>query len=269
MSPRSAPTCEITRRSPTPSVCCAGCSHGTGREALSGRQGGENSIGLVHLGQLRPTDKAYTNQLKAARALEPLFKALSESSRYRTLSDPQLRLSADRRSGTRRQQRRMPDRAGCAACPPHAVPYLHPRRLLAGIDHGQPRVCPHRVGMPTFDAHHASDYMVYAYLQLAQDDAAAKAMQQSLTMKPIDNRASAFAYAAMPARIVLERGDWAAAAALPLARTAESLSVAEISARRGEQRVRARRWRGARRQRCRSAGAADTPGHLAGRGQRV
>jgi hypothetical protein len=38
----------------------------------------------------------------------------------------------------------------------------------------------------------------------------------------VDNFAAAFAYAAMPARMALERGDWAAAAALPLTPAADA-----------------------------------------------
>ena len=77
-------------------------------------------------------------------------------------------------------------------------------------------------GDASFDGHHASDYMVYAHLQLAQDEAARKAMQQSFALKPIDNFAAAFAYAAMPARMALERGDWATAAMLPLSPAADA-----------------------------------------------
>ncbi|MDZ4736480.1 MAG: hypothetical protein SGJ07_09035 [Rhodospirillaceae bacterium] len=71
-------------------------------------------------------------------------------------------------------------------------------------------------GDATFDGHHASDYMVYAHLQLAQDEAARNAMEASLGMKPIDNFGAAYAYAAMPARLALEREDWSAAAQLTL-----------------------------------------------------
>ena len=67
-----------------------------------------------------------------------------------------------------------------------------------------------------FDGHHASDYMVYAHLQLAQDGAAQVAFGQSRAKKAVDNFAAAYAYAAMPARLALERDDWKMAAALPL-----------------------------------------------------
>jgi hypothetical protein len=71
-------------------------------------------------------------------------------------------------------------------------------------------------GDATFDAHHAHDYMVYAHLQLAQDRAAREALELSRGMKLVDNVAAAYAYAAMPARLALERNDWKEAMDLPL-----------------------------------------------------
>jgi hypothetical protein len=68
----------------------------------------------------------------------------------------------------------------------------------------------------TFDAHHAHDYMVYAHLQLAQDRSALEALEKSRSMKPVDSFPSAYAYAAMPARLALERSAWGEASKLPL-----------------------------------------------------
>ncbi len=58
--------------------------------------------------------------------------------------------------------------------------------------------------------------MVYAYLQTAQDEAArgVVATLGSYTRTASGGRGVPFALAAMPARYALERGDWAAAAAL-------------------------------------------------------
>ena len=73
------------------------------------------------------------------------------------------------------------------------------------------------------DYYHAADFTVYAHLQLAQD-AKAKAMIDKAT-KTADTgtRVITFvtftALTAMPARYVLERADWAGAAALPIAST--------------------------------------------------
>jgi hypothetical protein len=66
------------------------------------------------------------------------------------------------------------------------------------------------------EAYHASDYAVYADLQLARDAAAKQAMENALQVKVIaaTQAATAYSTAAMPARYALERGDWAAAKAL-------------------------------------------------------
>ena len=73
------------------------------------------------------------------------------------------------------------------------------------------------------DYYHASDFMVYAYLQLSEDAKARAMIEQSLSTPDRGDRPITFvnftARAAMPARYVLERGDWAGAAALPLAAT--------------------------------------------------
>jgi tetratricopeptide (TPR) repeat protein len=61
---------------------------------------------------------------------------------------------------------------------------------------------------------HALDYMVYAYLQTGQDQAARRAMEGAGGAKGQTRNAHAFAAAAMPARYVLERGAWAEAASL-------------------------------------------------------
>src|SRR6185312_373663 len=58
--------------------------------------------------------------------------------------------------------------------------------------------------------------MVYAHLQLAQDAAARQAMAASRSRPAVDNFGAAYAYAAMPARLLLETGNWAGAAALQL-----------------------------------------------------
>jgi len=63
---------------------------------------------------------------------------------------------------------------------------------------------------------HAMDYMVYADLQMAQDDDAARVVAEAKTMTGADPTAAAtpYALAAIPARYAIERGDWAAARAL-------------------------------------------------------
>ena len=61
------------------------------------------------------------------------------------------------------------------------------------------------------EAYHASDYSVYAYLQLARDSDAKREMEEALKVTST-NPAAAFvrlyAIAAMPARYAMERGAW-------------------------------------------------------------
>ena len=63
------------------------------------------------------------------------------------------------------------------------------------------------------EAYHASDYEVYAYLQLGRDDSALAGMRSALANKPSSPVSPAYNYAAaaMPARYALERGDWCGA----------------------------------------------------------
>src|SRR3954471_12772911 len=66
------------------------------------------------------------------------------------------------------------------------------------------------------EAYHASDYTVYAYLQLGRDDEARRMMEEALRFTGGDTPSPAFPYAAaaMPARLAMERGDWKSATQL-------------------------------------------------------
>ncbi len=68
------------------------------------------------------------------------------------------------------------------------------------------------------EAQHASDYLVYADLQLARDAAASAATQAAfaVTVPAPVPPVTSYARAAMPARLLIERGDWQGAAKLPL-----------------------------------------------------
>src|SRR5581483_9407522 len=60
------------------------------------------------------------------------------------------------------------------------------------------------------EAYHASDYAVYAYLQLARDADARRTMNAAYAIPQYDpgTRTAPYARAAMPARIAVERGAW-------------------------------------------------------------
>jgi tetratricopeptide (TPR) repeat protein len=66
------------------------------------------------------------------------------------------------------------------------------------------------------DQLHGQDYMVYAYLQLAQDKEARAVIDEmtATTGFSPDAPGASFALAASPARYMVERGDWRGAAAL-------------------------------------------------------
>lgn len=176
---------------------------------------------LITSANFNPADKTYANQLKAAGILEPLFTAypnhpgvahyLIHSYDYPPIASQGLTAAK-----------------AYAAIAPDAAHALHmPAHIFTRVGYWKESIAANResarvAGDATFDGHHASDYMVYAHLQLAQDEAARKAMQQSFAMKPVDNFAAAFAYAAMPARRALERGDWATAAVLPMSPAADA-----------------------------------------------
>jgi len=63
---------------------------------------------------------------------------------------------------------------------------------------------------------HAMDYMVYAYLQIARDDAARRVLDESAQAsgQSFMRFAGPYALSAMPARYAIERGDWKGATKL-------------------------------------------------------
>lgn len=72
-------------------------------------------------------------------------------------------------------------------------------------------------GAAAFDELHATDYLVYAYLQQGKIDEAQKLVAKTAAIKKIDNPAqfaAAYAIGAVPARYALERRQWKEAAAL-------------------------------------------------------
>jgi hypothetical protein len=73
-------------------------------------------------------------------------------------------------------------------------------------------------GGGSFDQLHALDYLVYAYLQQAKDSSARRVLAEIQDMTRLDENqfAAAYAFAAAPARLALERHDWKAAAALEI-----------------------------------------------------
>lgn len=173
-----------------------------------------------------PTDKSFANQRKAAAILEPLFQKypnhpgvahyLIHTYDYAELAEKAL--PAARAYGA------------IAPTVPHA---LHmPSHIFARVGLWQEMVEGNRasylaakgelqektLGIGAYDALHAMDYMVFGHLQQAQDAAAKQLVDEAGAIRKVnvENFVAAYAFAAMPARYALERGEWAQAATLSL-----------------------------------------------------
>ena len=87
------------------------------------------------------------------------------------------------------------------------------------------------------DYRHASDFTVYAHLQLAQDAQAKAVMEKSAGVPDRGDRpvggGNFTALAAMPARYMLERADWQGAAKLPITKSAFPMADAITRFTRG------------------------------------
>jgi hypothetical protein len=72
------------------------------------------------------------------------------------------------------------------------------------------------------EAYHAADYLVYAQLQLGRDQEARRVLEEFKNAggATLPQFAGPYAAVAMPARLAIERGDWATAAQLPVQGTA-------------------------------------------------
>ncbi len=100
------------------------------------------------------------------------------------------------------------------------------------------------------DYYHAADFTVYAHLQLAQDAQAARMIEKAVNTPERGDRpptmANYTALQAMPARYVLERADWAGAAALPVKPTEHAMADSLTHFTRGLGMARTGNLRGAK-----------------------
>ncbi len=172
------------------------------------------------------TDKTYAQPLRAAKILEAAFAAQPNHpgvAHYiiHSYDVPSLAIHA---LPAAKQY------AGIAPAAPHA---LHmPSHTFTRLGYWQESIDTNlrsadaalAAGSPA-EALHALDYMVYAYLQTAQDAAAltelARAVEVFAQVTASDPYlvAGAFAAAAVPTRYALERGDWIAATQVPVVKS--------------------------------------------------
>ena len=164
------------------------------------------------------SDRTYSNQLKAAAILEKQLQQnpqhpgvahyLIHAYDYPPLADKGL--PAARRY------------AGIAPAAPHARHM--PSHIYSMVGLWEDSIASNRSALEIQpDYYHASDFTVYAHLQLAQDAKAEAAMDQALKTADTGTRVVTIvnftATAAMPARYALERADWKGAAALAVTST--------------------------------------------------
>jgi tetratricopeptide (TPR) repeat protein len=162
------------------------------------------------------SDKTYANQLKSAEILERLFKQSPEhpgvahylvhAYDYPPLADKGIKIAVAY--------------GRIAPAAPHARHM--PSHIYSMVGMWEESIASNRSAIEIQpDYYHATDFMVYAHLQLAQDARAKALVDPIATMPQLSGGAvpGFTALAAVPARYVLERGDWAGAAALPVVST--------------------------------------------------
>jgi len=171
---------------------------------------------LVMSANFDPTDKQYSNQLRAAAILEPIFKEQPQHpgvAHYLIHSYDYPAIAHKGLDAARRYDKIAADSAHALHMPSHIYTRVGAWRESISTNTASARSDSGR----TFNTLHAYDYMAYAHLQLGQDAQARKVMSDAFAVaNKADAFGSAFAYAAIPARVAIERGAWQDAAALPL-----------------------------------------------------
>jgi len=161
-----------------------------------------------------PSDTTYANQLKSVAILEKLYDQnpqhpgvthfIIHAYDYHPLAEKGI--PAARRY------------AGIAPAVPHARHM--PSHIYSMVGLWEESIASNASALAIQpDYYHAADFSVYAHLQLAQDAKAKALMEKSIATADRGDRPVTFvnftAKNAMSARYVLERSDWAGAAALP------------------------------------------------------
>jgi hypothetical protein len=192
--------------------------------ALSARFPDDSEAAVLHALALDaaapPTDKTYANQLRAAAILEKVFAEQPDHpgvAHYLIHSYDVPSLAAKGLPAALRY-------ADLAAAAPHAQHM--PSHIFTRVGYWQQSVAANRRAADIAAAEnepsdelHAFDYMVYAYLQSGQDQAAKAVLAEvptAVARSGPKRNAVYFAAAAIPARIALERDAWSEAAKLVL-----------------------------------------------------
>jgi Tfp pilus assembly protein PilF len=164
------------------------------------------------------SDLTYSNQIKSAAILEKLFVQNPQHPgvTHYLIHAYDFAPLAERGVASARRY------AGIAPAVPHARHM--PSHIYSMVGLWEESIASNASALEVQpDYYHAADFTVYAHLQLAQDRKADAMIKKSLATADRGDRPINFvnftAKAAMPARYVLERADWAGAVALPMTPT--------------------------------------------------
>jgi Tfp pilus assembly protein PilF len=169
-----------------------------------------------------PNDKTYANQLKGAAILETVFKRQPRHPGvahylihlYDTPALAEKGIDAAKRYSE------------IAPAAPHAQHM--PSHIFTRVGYWKESIGSNTVASGAAKANkesadqlHAMDYMIYAYLQLGQDSKARSVIDEMNAVANVNPsvQAGPYALAVSPARFVVERGDWKAAAELQVRET--------------------------------------------------
>ena len=164
-----------------------------------------------------PADKTYASQLKGAAILEPIATRQPQHpgvSHYLIHLYDYPPIAANGLDAARRYAKIAPAAAHAQHMPSHIftrVGYWN-ESIASNIEAA--RVA--KASQDYTDQLHAMDYLVYADLQLGQDDKAKAVIDEMMTVTGFTETflPGPYALAVSPARFAVERGDWKAAAVL-------------------------------------------------------
>jgi tetratricopeptide (TPR) repeat protein len=164
-----------------------------------------------------PADKTYSNQLKGAAILEPiaLRQPLHPGVAHYLIHLYDYPAIADKGiEAARRYAKIAPDAPHALHMPSHIFTRVGYWRDSIASNVASARSA--KESSDLSDELHAMDYLVYAYLQLGQDDKAKAVVDEMGTVTGFSETfiPGPYAEAVSPARYALERGDWKAAESL-------------------------------------------------------
>ncbi len=175
----------------------------------------------------KPTDKTYANQKKAAGILEAIVAAQPDHpgvTHYLIHTYDYPATAGQGVNAARRYSEIAPDAPHALHMPSHIFTRLGDWDASIKSNDASARSAKeeltsgHQQGAGSYNALHALDYLMYAYLQTGQDTAAQGVLDEINAIQQLDVEvfAGAYAFTAIPARLAFERGEWKQAAGLTL-----------------------------------------------------